>query len=233
MGFLMGLITGPRNTACPDGASGLARLNYAVQAVLYHEAAIAVTGFAIWVATAEGANHVGLETFCLLWVMRLSAKINVFLGVPNITEEFLPPHLRYLKSYFRIRPMNAAFPISITATTLLAWMFIRQAMAPSGTAFEETAAALLATLTVLALVEHWFMVLPIPAAALWQWGLVSHVAHAVPVPKGDGDEPLTSSMVAVREGFTPVLAKPDVVANPAATIVPFPTVTPATHRRRS
>ena len=26
----------------------------------------------------------------VLWVMRVSAKLNVFLGVPNLTEEFLP-----------------------------------------------------------------------------------------------------------------------------------------------
>lgn len=239
MGFLMGIVTGPRTTACPDGAKGLTRLGYAIQAVMYHELAIAATGFAIWMATADGANQVGLATFCVLWVMRLSAKINVYLGVPNITEEFLPPHLRYLKTYFRIRPMNAVFPVSITLITLWAAVYVQQGMALGATAFEVTAAALLGTLTVLALVEHWFMVLPIPATALWQWGLVSHVAQdAAAASAGTVDDfkpvPNASST------SVSVLASPPAVSNqshaPAMlpdTVVPFPTLTPATHRRRS
>ena len=32
--------------------------------------------------------------------MRQSAKLNVFLGVRNLSEEFLPQHLHYLQSYF-------------------------------------------------------------------------------------------------------------------------------------
>ena len=36
--------------------------------------------------TWGGANQVGTWTFLVLWVMRLSAKLNVFLGVPNLTE---------------------------------------------------------------------------------------------------------------------------------------------------
>lgn len=31
--------------------------------------------------------------------------------------------------------------------------------------------ALLATLLALAIIEHWFFVLPIPAASLWRWSL--------------------------------------------------------------
>jgi len=30
---------------------------------------------------------------------------------------------------------------------------------------------LLATLSALAVIEHWFMILPIPAEALWRWSL--------------------------------------------------------------
>lgn len=211
MGFLMGLITGPRDTACPPEAKGFTRFWFAVQAVIYHEAAIALTGFAIWAVSAGGPNQVGVQTFALLWIMRLSAKINVYLGVPNITEEFLPPHLKYLKSYFRNAPMNAVFPVSITASTVLAVWLAQQACAPQATAFDVTASGMLATLTILALVEHWFMVLPIPSTALWQWGLASHLAN---------------SANAASEPPAPA------PSTQAATIVPFPALTPATHRRR-
>jgi putative photosynthetic complex assembly protein 2 len=178
MGFLMGMVTGPRTTACPDNATGFQRLVCAIQSIAYHEIAIAVTAVAVAAVTADGPNQVGFWTFMVLWGMRLSAKVNVFLGVPNITEEFLPPHLKYLKSYFRKRSMNAMFPISITAITIFTAWLLMKALALGATAFEATAFSLLATLAALALVEHWFMVLPIPSERLWQWGLTSHVATA-------------------------------------------------------
>ena len=51
--------------------------------------------------TRDGANQVGLWTFVILWAMRQSAKLNVFLGVRNLSEEFLPEHLRYLETSLR------------------------------------------------------------------------------------------------------------------------------------
>ena len=39
----------------------------------------------------------------------------MFLGVPNLTEEFLPEHLHYLKSFLSRKPMNLLFPVSVTA----------------------------------------------------------------------------------------------------------------------
>jgi putative photosynthetic complex assembly protein 2 len=246
MGFLMGIVTGPRASECPPQVRGVERLAYAVQAVAYHEIAIGVTAIAIAIATADGPNQTGFWTFMLLWVMRFSAKLNVYLGVPNITEEFLPPHLVYLKTYFRKRPMNAVFPISVTATTLLTANLFGQAVVPGATPFEVTSAALLATLAALALIEHWFMVLPIPATALWQWGLTSHVAQAstgepmpVPVP---ARPPATAGGMATYDDASlttgdlvasirpPVLAA--VGSGSGSTIVNFPALTPATHRRR-
>jgi putative photosynthetic complex assembly protein 2 len=239
MGFLMGIITGPRDTPCPAGAEGSRRLGYAIETVLHHELAIAATGFAIYLVTAGGGNQVGLWTFLALWVMRLSAKINVYLGVPNITEEFLPPHLTYLKTYFRIRPMNAAFPVSITLLTVLAAHLWHAAVQPGVSAFEATGQALLATLVVLALVEHWFMVLPIPATALWQWGLTSHAANA-PATAGPVILPALPSAIAVFHDVTGTAgpihrtaeASPAAISGTEATIVPFPTLPKATHRRR-
>jgi putative photosynthetic complex assembly protein 2 len=253
MGFLMGIITGPRDTAMPEGATGLRRLGYAIQAVIHHEIAIALTAFAIIVAVGDGPNQVGVWTFVALWVMRLSAKINVYLGVPNITEEFLPPHLVYLKTYFRIRPMNAMFPISITLLTLAAVSICNQARLPGATPYDVTAATLLATLVVLALVEHWFMVLPIPSTKLWEWGLTSHTARAqaAGVVPGVVDPsatiptvlaPTPAMLASFLEATGAVGLRTDRAVDggsvksvsPAAlsTIVPFPTPAQTTHRRR-
>lgn len=114
----------------------------------------------------------GLWTFLILWIMRLSAKLNVYLGVPNLTEQFLPQHLLYLKSYFCRKPMNGLFPISVTASTVIAALLVIKAAAAI-TPFEAASLTFLATLMSLAVLEHWFLVIPLPAANLWSWGLKS------------------------------------------------------------
>ena len=175
MAFLMGVVTGPRTTPCPPGAKGLERFRYATETVIWHEIAIALTALAIFMLTADATNRVGFQTFAILWVLRLSAKVNVFLGVRNLSEEFLPAHLRYLETYFRRRStLNPVFPLSITFATVLTAHLAARTMAPGATAFDVTASALLATLSALALLEHWLMVVPFTAAALWRWGLSSH-----------------------------------------------------------
>ena len=172
MSFLTGLVTGPRTTECPRHARGRAGLWPAVETLLYHEAAILVTGLVLYLVLAGSPNEVGLWTFAILWVMRISAKLNVYLGVPNLTEEFLPAHLTYLKTYFCRRPMNLLFPVSVTLSTIATWLLIAAA-ADGATDFEKTGFTFLATLMALALIEHWFLVVPLPSAALWSWGLWS------------------------------------------------------------
>lgn len=172
LGFLTGLVTGPRRTGCHQRCAGWAHLGHAVLAVLYHELALAACGVAVWLVTSGEANTIGLQTFLVLWVLRMSAKFNLYLGVPNLNEEMLPDHLRYLESYLVRKPMNALFPLSITAGTALSVMLWQAAIAPAASDFEAVGASLLAALATLAVLEHWFMVLPLPSAALWSsWGL--------------------------------------------------------------
>ena len=178
MGFLMGLITGPRQTPCPADARGWRRFGYAVEAILYHEFAILVLGIAVLALTWGGANQAGSGAFLILWVMRISAKLNVFLGVRNLYQDFLPPHLRYLQTYFRKKPMNLLFPFSVSLATAAAAFLWRQAVAVDAGAFGVLQYSLLATLLSLAVLEHWFLVLPLPAEKLWRWGLRSRDAQA-------------------------------------------------------
>jgi putative photosynthetic complex assembly protein 2 len=167
--FLLGLITGPRKDACPAGCHGSRHFRHSVEAVIYHEVAILAGAALVTTITWDGVNQIGCWTFMVLWIMRLSAKLNLFLGVPNRGEQFLPPHLVYLKSFFGRRSMNGLFPVSITGTTLLAGFLIARAALNGVTEFEITGYSLLVTLVLLALIEHWFMVLPLPSERLWQW----------------------------------------------------------------
>ncbi len=169
--FLMGGITGPRRNTCPVDAKGWRRFGLAFQTLLYHEAMIAGCGLLIVAITWNAPNKVALWTFLVLWIMRASAKLNIFLGVPNITHEFLPSHLGYLKSYFRFSSPSRLLPISIGAGVLAAIWLAACARAAPAASFEEAGFMLLASLTALAVVEHIFMVVPLPSSALWGWAM--------------------------------------------------------------
>jgi putative photosynthetic complex assembly protein 2 len=172
--FLLGFITGPNRAACPPGVSGLARAGQALRAILWHEIALVAGALVVLALTWGQANQVGLFTYMVLWVMRVSAKLNLHMGVRNHYDEFLPHHLHHLKQYFTRRPMNALFPFSVVLATLGCVVLFGRATAADASSFEMAGAALVGTLLALGVLEHWFLVLPIPAARLWQWGMASH-----------------------------------------------------------
>ena len=169
--FLQGTLAGPRKIACPGDASTRTRFVLAVRTLLYHELAILATLGLLFVITWDQANKVGLWTFLVLFGMRLSAKLNIFLGVPNLSEELLPHHLGFLKSYFGVKPMNGLFPLSITLSTLLAAYVFHLALAPGASTFAVTGFMLLGSLIALGVIEHWLLVLPLPDSVLWRWAL--------------------------------------------------------------
>lgn len=170
--FLLGYVTGPNRSACPPGAAGWQRLKLAIATILHHEIAILAGAGLIALTSWGAASQVALWTYLLLMAMRLSAKLNVFLGVPNHAEDMLPPHLAYLASHFRRRPINALFPLSVTGATALLVVLVMTASGPALPA-EAAAATLLAALVALAIVEHWMLILPLPATSLWRWSLRS------------------------------------------------------------
>lgn len=167
MAFLMGYLAGPRKSAATVARGGLRHVGQAIEAILFHELAILATMAAIVALTWDGPNQTGTGTFAILWIMRLSAKLNVYLGVPNLTEEFLPAHLKYLKSFFAHKPMNLLFPASVTLASGATLYLAVAALAPDADAFAVAGYGLLASLMALAVIEHWFLVLPLPVTMLW------------------------------------------------------------------
>jgi putative photosynthetic complex assembly protein 2 len=178
LSFLVGWITGPRKSPCPEGATGLRRFLAAAGTLIHHEIALALTGLALWWWLRDSLNPVAVWTYGILWAMRLSAKLNLYLGAPNVADEFLPDELDYLKSYFSRRPMNGLFPVSVTAGTLVAGALALAATAPHAPAFDRAALALAATLTALGTLEHWFLVLPFRESALWGWWMESRAKRS-------------------------------------------------------
>jgi putative photosynthetic complex assembly protein 2 len=171
MSYFMGFVTGPRKDACPPESGGWRRFWLAIQTSLYHELAIVATGLTMVWITWDSVNQVGTWTFVILWWMRWSAKLNLFFGVPNLNEEWLPEHIRFLTSYLSKRPMNLLFPVSVSVATVIMSLLVEAALDLPATGFAAVALMLTATLLALAILEHWFMVLPLADGALWSWAL--------------------------------------------------------------
>jgi putative photosynthetic complex assembly protein 2 len=178
LAFLAGVITGPVTRPCPEGVRGMERFMRAWGTIAYSEMALIVS-LGVLVFVSRGAeNQVGLWTFAVLFAARITAKLNVYLGVPNINDHFLPSPVRHLSSHFRRAPMNGFFPWSVTLLTFATACWVERLIdAPAGSG-AAIGFMLLATLTALALFEHWMMVLPLPDAALWTWALPSHKSPA-------------------------------------------------------
>lgn len=172
--FLSGVITGPNRHPAREAAPEWERFIRAWGTVAYHEmlllAVLALMIYAAWGAP----NEFGLWTYIILFFARISAKLNLFFGVPRIHVEFLPTPLAHLASHFRVATLNWLFPFSITALTFAVACWLERFYAVD-TAFQTTGFALLATLTALALLEHWLMILPVPDEKLWRW--------MIPAPK--------------------------------------------------
>lgn len=187
MGFLMGKLTGPRRTPCPADASGWRRFAVSAETVIHHEIALALTALLFVALTWGQPNQTGTLTFLLLFGMRLSTKLNIFLGVPNPPADLLPRGLSYLGSYFRRARFNALFPVSLAASIVVTILLAEAALTSTGGA--RTGYILMLSLAALGLLEHGFLMLPktpsrrAPESALWAWALgpetkPNHVALA-------------------------------------------------------
>lgn len=168
MSYFLGALTGPRPHACPPGVSTWRRFQLGVQASLWHELAVVATAVLLFWLMRGTPNQVGFWIFVVLWAMRWSAKLNIFLGVRNLHEEFWPAHLRYLGTFIGEPVINKLFPVSMALAGLgMGWLLLI-ATAPAASDFERTGALLLLTLLFLAALEHVFLVLRVPDSLLWR-----------------------------------------------------------------
>ncbi|QWE30051.1 putative photosynthetic complex assembly protein PuhE [Polynucleobacter sp. Adler-ghost] len=169
LAFLLGYITGSRRSECPNGLSPMTRAWYAFQTINYHELALLSLGMILFFINLDSVNQTGFWTFVILWGMRQSTKINIFLGVLNFNESFLPQHLQYLVTYFRRRAMNFLMPFSVLVSVMIL-IPIWSSAGLDSSPFDRASYALLGTLLALGLLEHLFLILPFPSELLWKWG---------------------------------------------------------------
>ncbi|MEQ8264862.1 putative photosynthetic complex assembly protein PuhE [Pseudohaliea sp.] len=196
--YLMDFITGTHNRPCPPEARGWRRFRLALGTSIHHELAVAGAGIAIIALSWGGDNQVATGTYLVLWIMRWSAKLNLYLGVSNFNEHWLPERSRYLVTYMRKRRMNYLFPVSITLGTAGTVLLLRAAIG-AGDDFGRLGNTLVCSLLALAVLEHWFLVLPLRDSALWQWAIsAADRARGRPRPEPRAERPVTAP-AATRE----------------------------------
>ena len=162
------MITGPNTKPCPSDTALWDRFQRAFGTVAYHEALLIAALILIAYASYDMPNHFTALTFAVLFFARVSAKLNLFLGVPRINVEFLPRPLAHLSSHFRYAKMNGFFPVAVTCLTLAAGCWIELAIS-AATDARQIGFVLQSVSTLLALLEHWFMILRLPDQKLWRW----------------------------------------------------------------
>jgi putative photosynthetic complex assembly protein 2 len=168
--FLTGAVAGSHREVCPPDARGWQRFSLATMALIHHEIALAMTAALLLSLSAVTTNPTGAYTFALLLIFRLSSKLNIYWGVPNMSDELLPLHLAYLKSYFGPKRLQPMLVLSTSAIVGLGAYFANAAF-NANQPNEAVQASLLCCLCMLAALEHLFLAIPFRDSALWNWAL--------------------------------------------------------------
>ena len=203
LAWALGFLTGPHRRRCPAGARGWSRFRLALGTSLWHEIAVLATGAGASVLLLHAENPTGALSFVVLWLMRWSAKLNLFLGVPNFSTEWFPARHAHVASYVRRSRPSAFFPVALLAASVVAALLYRLATEAVGDA--ALVYALPATLLALAVLEHLFLALPVADLELWnRWFART----------GDAPRPAPARPAA--------LARPATLAPPLAEPLPGP-----------
>ncbi len=170
LAFLLGVVTGPERRPCPADLTGWERFVRAWHTLSHHELLLLCGVLIVTIVTTGAENTIGFAAYLVLFAARISAKLNLFFGVPRINTEFVPLQLQHLTSYLRRGNPTPVFAVSVTALALTTAYFGVQlnaaATTPAAVGF-----ALVTALAALATLEHLLMVIPLPDAKLWRWML--------------------------------------------------------------
>ena len=184
LAFLTGVITGPNQVEKPLGVNGFKRFQLAWSAIAYSELTLALVFVILFVLSIGQSNFFGFLTFLVLYFARLCAKLNLFFGVPKTNVEFLPTRVGYLASHFKISGTSWFFPLSLILLSGLGAYWFSGFRVAAETNANALGYCFLMTLTSLAILEHFFMILSFPDAALWRWMIPkSHSNEDTPTSK--------------------------------------------------
>jgi putative photosynthetic complex assembly protein 2 len=205
LSYYTGLIAGTHRLPCPVNCSTAERFKLALQASLWHELSILFAGILLTLLLWNSVNPVGIYTFMVLWLMRWSAKLNLFFGVPNFSTEWFPERLSYVHTYIKRGPVTLFYFMSVACASVMAWQLIDHALTQPSQLSLVT--GLPGALLILAILEHVFMALPIADTELWNRIFARDDADASPQgqsrldkqpPIAESTRPVPAAAVTVR-----------------------------------
>lgn len=169
--YYLGFVTGPHNKHYLIHDAGwersvMNRFRLALHFSIYHELLAAATGLLIAALVWSSANRWALWMYLALWLMHISARLNVFLGVRNFRIELLPQQMHYMGSLLGKRQVNVLFPFSVVAASVVALLLFHQGLQVETDPAHRAGYMIVGMMILLGAIEHWMLVLPIPAAIL-------------------------------------------------------------------
>jgi putative photosynthetic complex assembly protein 2 len=169
--FLAGLITGKTKIECPENINETSRFVHAFNVINHHEFTLLGALVVIGLIDMTGGSAMASKTFACMWLMRIGAKFAIFSGVPKLSVEMMPERLAYLQTYFRSDRIGWGFWASITGCTLFFASGLYALTHVDYGSVAETQTIMLTALVGLAVIEHFFMVLPVADSRLWSWAM--------------------------------------------------------------
>ena len=84
----------PERGPCPARTDRLGAVRPRLDTPCHHELLLLLGLFAVAILTTRRTTPSAFWTYLILFVARISAKLNLFFGVPRINTEFVPRPLR-------------------------------------------------------------------------------------------------------------------------------------------
>ncbi|MDG1932091.1 MAG: putative photosynthetic complex assembly protein PuhE [Luminiphilus sp.] len=172
LSYLMGYITGPIKRPAAASMRLPQRFYNALGTTIYHEVLVVGVVGIVCILGAGLPNPTIQNTLAVLWLMRWSTKLNLFLGVRHFNSQWLPDNMRYITSYLKAGK-NSWFiffsTIFAAYCTYLLFSFGQIAAEPAS----ALSLFLVGWLAVLAVLEHCFLMMPMGETALWRWAEVN------------------------------------------------------------
>lgn len=168
LSYLLGYVSGPNHRVYCGGPSTWLRFKGALATTIYHEATVVASVALLAIISAGQPNRTAFYTVTVLCLMRWSAKLNLFFGVRAFNDRWLPNHLHYLTSYLRVGKSSLLLPVS-TALGFIVTFKIFELAGQSNAPSYQLSLYLVASLMLLASIEHIFLLFPVNEAALWRW----------------------------------------------------------------
>jgi len=165
LSYYLGFITGLHCRPCPENVTTWKRFRLALGASIWHELLVLSLGFILIVSQHDAINTIGLNTYLVLWLMRWSAKLNLFLGVPNFSTAWFPERLEHVASYIKTGSISPFYFISVLGASTIVVQLLHKANQID--VQHPYLYIMPAVLLILAVVEHLFMVVPFQDLKMW------------------------------------------------------------------